>query len=134
MLKIYSDAAVSAKDCLAGGGLLVVGDGLYKQIKYPLNPTTDNHLAELEAFLHAVRWVVNNNYQDNWIVFHSDSQLVVTALHKNHIKNKQYINLFKSISRMLDDLAFYEIKWIPEKENKGADNMAKQALAKQRKK
>ena len=87
----------------------------------------------MEAFLNAVCWVVNNNYQDNWIVFHSDSQLVVTALHKNYIKNKQYINLFKSISRMLDDLAFYEIKWIPEKENKGADNMAKQALAKQRK-
>ncbi|MER2063957.1 MAG: ribonuclease HI family protein [Alkalibacterium sp.] len=133
MLRIYSDAAVSPKDQLAGAGLVVVGDGLYEQLVLPLSSTEDNHLAELQAFYHAVKWPLDNDRAAEWTVFHTDSQLVAQAIKKNHIKNSTYTDIFQAITQSLEKLSFYEVKWIPEKENKGADNLAKQALAKQRK-
>ncbi|SFC64228.1 ribonuclease HI [Alkalibacterium subtropicum] len=133
MLRIYSDAAVSPKDQLAGAGLVVVGENLHEQLSLPLSSTDDNHLAELEAFYKAVSWPNENGRLEEWTIFHTDSQLVANAIRKNHIKNNKYTDAFQSIVLSLEKLAFYEVKWIPEKENKGADNLAKQALAKQRK-
>lgn len=133
MLRIYSDAAVSPKDLLAGAGLVIVGEDLYEQLAIPLASTEDNHLAELEAFYHAVTWPITQNRTDEWTVFHTDSQLVADSVKKNHIKNSRYIDIFEAVMAALEHYSFYEIKWIPEKENRGADNLAKQALAKQRK-
>lgn len=133
MLKIYSDAAVSAKEHLAGAGLVIVGEALHQQLAIPLPSTEDNHLAELEAFYHAVSWPIEQDRTEEWTVFHTDSQLVEMAVRKNHMKNSRYADIFRSIMASLDELSFYEVKWIPEKDNRGADNLAKQALAKQRK-
>jgi len=133
MLRIYSDAAVSPKDQLAGAGLVIVGEGIYEQLSLPLSSTEDNHLAELMAFWHAVNWPIEQGRLEEWTVFHTDSQLVAQAVLKNHMKNSTYKDVFDNITVCLEKLSFYEVKWIPEKENKGADNLAKQALAKQRK-
>lgn len=133
MLKIYSDAAVSPKDNKAGAGLVIVGENLYEQLSIPLASTEDNHLAELDAFYHAVKWPITQERTDEWTVFHTDSQLVADSVKKNHIKNSRYIDIFQEIIAGLEKYSFYEVKWIPEKENRGADNLAKQALTKQRK-
>ncbi|GEK91583.1 RNase H family protein [Alkalibacterium kapii] len=133
MLKIYSDAAVSPKEQLTGTGLIIVGRDVYKQLSFPLPFTEDNHLAELQAFKFAVDWPISNDRKEEWVIFHTDSQLVADSIEKNYIKNEKYKAVFQSIIVSLNSLSFYEVKRIPEKENKGADNMAKQALAKQRK-
>lgn len=133
MLRIYSDAAVSPKDQLAGAGLVIVGEELYEQLSLPLPSTEDNHLAELQAFYQAVNWPIDNDRSKEWTVFHTDSQLVASAIRKNHMKNSSYKEIFDAIITSLENLSFYEVKWIPEKDNRGADNLAKQALAKQRK-
>lgn len=133
MLKIYSDAAVSPIDQLAGAGLVITGQDLYEQLSYPLPKTKDNHLAELQAFLIALEWVVENEHTDTYLLFYTDSQLIAQSVKKSRIKNKDYKSIFASILDSLQALYLYEVKWIPDKENKGADNLAKQALAKQRK-
>lgn len=133
MLKIYSDAAVSPIDQLAGAGLVITGQDLYEQLSYPLPKTKDNHLAELQAFLIALEWVVENEHTDTYLLFYTDSQLIAQSVKKGRIKNKDYKSIFASILDSLQALYLYEVKWIPDKENKGADNLAKQALAKQRK-
>ncbi|GEK89754.1 ribonuclease HI [Alkalibacterium putridalgicola] len=133
MLRIYSDAAVSPKEHLAGAGLVIVGEGVYEQLSIPLSSTEDNHLAELMAFHHAVNWPIEQDRLKEWTIFHTDSQLVAQAIRKNHMKSSTYKEIFDEIIASLEKLSFYEVKWIPEKENKGADNLAKQALAKQRK-
>src|SRR5690554_5203890 len=119
MLKIYSDAAVSPKDHLAGAGLVIVGENVYEQLAVPLASTDDNHLAELGAFYHAVKWPISQDRTNEWSVFHTDSQLVADSIKKNHIKNERYTELFQSIMSGLAEYSFYEVKWIPEKENKG---------------
>lgn len=134
MLKIYSDGAVSQKEKLAGIGLLIVGDGLHEQLSFPLTGTLDNHLAELHAFYQAVEWVVKSGRLTEWTIFHTDSQLVAQSLKKEYIKNPDYQPIFKDIQTLLENLTFYDVTWIPEKNNKGADNLAKQAIASQLKK
>lgn len=134
MLKIYSDGAVSQKEKLAGIGLLIAGDGLHEQLNFPLTDTLDNHLAELQAFYQAVKWVVDNDRLNEWTIFHTDSQLVAQSLKKQYIKNSDYQPVFKDIQFLLGKLNLYEVTWIPEKSNKGADNLAKQAIASQMKK
>lgn len=133
MLKLYSDAAVSTKDQLAGAGVIVVGDGLHEQLSYPLPQAIDNHLAELHAFLLAIKWVLSNQKANQYIQFYTDSQLVAQSLQKAFIKKSAYKPVFKEILNHLTLLTLYDVTWVPEKENKGADNLAKQALAKQRK-
>lgn len=131
MLRLYSDGAVSQKEKLAGIGLLIVGDGLHEQLSFPLTGTLDNHLAELHAFYQAVKWVVDNKRLNEWTIFHTDSQLVAQSLKKAYIKNPAYQPVFKDIQTLLDELSFYDVTWVPEKNNKGADNLAKQAIASQ---
>lgn len=133
MLKIYSDAAVSQKEQLAGGGLVVTGNGLYEQLTFPLPETTDNHLAELQAFSLALDWVIENKHTEEYLILHTDSQLVADSIKKERIKHSDYQPIFASILDSLKALSLYEVNWIPEKENRGADNLAKQSLAKQRK-
>lgn len=133
MLKLYSDAAVSAKDQLAGAGVIVVGDGIHEQLSYPLPKAIDNHLAELHAFLLAVRWVLDNQKTNQYIQFYTDSQLVAQSVQKQFIKKSDYKPVFQDIIDKLTFLTLYDVTWVPEKDNKGADNLAKQALAKQRK-
>lgn len=131
MLKLYSDAAVSQKNQLAGAGLVVAGDNLHEQLNVPLDDCLDNHLAELKAFYLAVKWVHDHDRTQEWAVFHTDSQLVAQSIRKNHMKNPTYVEIFNDIQHLLSQLSFYEVKWIPEKLNKGADNLAKQAIARQ---
>lgn len=133
MLKIYSDGAVSQKQKLAGIGLLIVGEGLHEQLAFPLPNILDNHLAELHAFHTAVSWVVDNSYINNITVFHTDSQLVAQSLNRQQIKNPNYLPIFEEIQSLLEELNLYEVVWIPEKKNKGADNLAKQAIRRQTK-
>ncbi|PRY84178.1 ribonuclease HI family protein [Alkalibacterium olivapovliticus] len=134
MLKIYSDAAVSQKNKCAGAGIVIVGEDLYEQLSIPLPVILDNHLAELHAFHLAVKWSVEHDRTDEWTTFFTDSQLVAQAVNNQFIKKEEYLPLYNQIIQLLKRLAYYEVKWIPEKNNKGADNLAKQAIAKQLKK
>lgn len=134
MLKIYSDAAVSQKNKCSGAGIVVVGENLYEQLSIPLPLILDNHLAELYAFHEAVKWTIDNDRTSEWTTFYTDSQLVAEAINKNYLKKNDYLAVFNSITVLLNQLSYYEVKWIPEKNNKGADNLAKQAIAKQLKK
>lgn len=131
MLKIFSDAAVSQKNKCAGAGLVIVGEDLYEQLSMPLPVLLDNHLAELHAFHHAVKWTIDQERTSEWTTFYTDSQLVAEAVNKNYIKKREYMDIFNAIIKLLDQLSYYEVKWIPEKNNRGADNLAKQAIAKQ---
>ncbi|MCC5889264.1 MAG: ribonuclease HI family protein [Alkalibacterium sp.] len=134
MLKIYSDGAVSQQQKLAGMGLLIVGDGLHEQLAFPLPDTLDNHLAELHAFHEAVKWVVEHDRVNEWTIFHTDSQLVAQSVNKQYIKNEDYQPIFEKICFLLKQLTLYDVVWIPEKNNRGADNLAKQAIRAQVKK
>lgn len=130
MLKVYTDAAVNGNPGLAGIGIVVSGNGLYEQLSIPLSGNWDNHRAEWEAMRVALKWIEANQNLNSLILLYSDSQIVARSISKKYVKNVNFKPFLNDCLASLNHFSFYEIHWIPEKQNRGADNLAKQALQK----
>lgn len=130
MLKVYTDAAVNGNPGSAGIGIVITGNETYEQLSIPLSGQWDNHLAEWEAMRFAIKWIKENQNLNSLILLYTDSQVVARSISKKYVKNIKFKPFLSECLIDLDYFAFYEIHWIPEKQNKGADNLAKQALQK----
>lgn len=91
----------------------------------------DNHQAEFKALKLALSWLIDHHKQQEIIIIHSDSQLVAQAVDKQYVKDKRYQMIFTELIPLLDQFDLLFVKWIPEKENRQADQLAKQVLRKQ---
>ncbi|API89463.1 hypothetical protein BKP56_09445 [Marinilactibacillus sp. 15R] len=130
MLKVYTDAAVNGNPGSAGIGIVISGNGIYEQLAIPLSGKWDNHSAEWEAMRIAIKWVETNQTLDSLILLYTDSQVVARSISKKYVKNINFKPFLTDCLSSLNHFPFYEIHWIPEKQNKGADNLAKQGLQK----
>lgn len=131
MLKIYTDAAVKASTGRAGIGFVVTGDGTYEQVAVPLKGNDwNNHLAEFEAIERALNWIIEKDWNNQTVFLYSDSKTAVDALHKKFAKQPLFQTYTDTILTLLEQFPVCVTEWIPEKNNKGADNLARQALRK----
>lgn len=130
MLKLYTDAAVKGNPGLAGAGIIIVGDGIHEQIAIPLSGKWDNHEAEWQALYLGLDWLIEHNKKNQLLTAYTDSKLVAQAIQKKYVKQERFQQYLSPILTMLDSFPFAEVSWVSEKENKGADNLAKQALRK----
>lgn len=129
MLRIYVDAATKGNPGPSGGGLVIVGEALHEQIHVPLGVCC-NHEAEFKVFIKALQLVIEKKLNDQTVLIHSDSKIVVQTIEKQHAKNplfQPYLQLFQQLEVFFPLLL---VKWLPESQNKGADTLAKQALQK----
>ncbi|MGO4927707.1 ribonuclease HI family protein [Fundicoccus sp. Sow4_D5] len=131
MIKIYTDGAYQMKTQAAGLAIIIQRHGQQKQYKIHIAKVFDNHQAEFMALDQALRILETENLLGESLFFYSDSKIVVQSVEKEYVKETQYRVLLESIlcRFRLSPLAF--IQWLPEKENKGADVLAKQALHQQ---
>lgn len=131
MLRVYTDGAVNPKTLKAGVGIVVVGQGIYEQISIPLNGKSwDNHATEWQAVILALEWLISNQSTDPFILLHTDSKVVADSLEKRYSKNKAFENFLNACVQLLSEFKMVEVKWIPEKKNRGADQLARHALRK----
>lgn len=130
MLKLYTDAAVKGNPGLAGIGLVLAGNGLHEQLSIPLKGEWNNHEAEWEALYIGIQWLMEHGKTDQLLSIYTDSKIVAESIQKNYAKRDSYKQQLERISPLLEEFPFTEISWIPEKKNKGADNLAKQGLRK----
>ena len=131
MIKIYVDAAFHPVTHQAGLAIIFNQDGQQSHYKIHLPEVYDNHQAEFIALDQALKILEAEYSLSDTLFFYSDSKLVVQSVEKAYVKDSHYQGYLESIlSRYrLASLAF--IQWLPGKENKGADGLAKQALHKQ---
>ena len=88
----------------------------------------DNHRAEFEALLYGLRHLKKHSKQDQLVFCYTDSKLVAESIRKKYTKKAEHkIYLEETLQDLAAFTNFY-LEWIPEKENKGADNLAKKAL------
>lgn len=130
MLKLYTDAAVKGNPGLAGVGIVITGQDVYEQLSIPLHGEWNNHEAEWEAVYLGIQWLIEHKKTDQILSVYTDSKLVAESIEKNYVKRKSFSVYLEKISSGLEQFMFSEVDWIPEKENKGADNLARQALRK----
>ncbi|WP_319471396.1 ribonuclease HI family protein [uncultured Trichococcus sp.] len=128
MIKLFVDGAATGKEGYAAIGILIVEDGVQEQIGLPLEEQMDNHRAEFEALLYGLRHLRAHNKQDQLVFCYTDSKLVAESIRKKYTKK---VELKLLLEEALQELAVFTnlyLKWIPEKENRGADNLARNAL------
>lgn len=128
MIKVYTDAAVNGNPGDVGLGVLVLKDGEQKPFKISVEEKMDNHLAEFTAINWALGWLLEEGLQEELIFIHTDSKVTADAISKRYTKKEANRIVLKEIQNKLKDFSQLFVKWIPESENRGADQLARQAL------
>ena len=128
MIKVFTDAAVNGNPGDVGLGVLVLKDGEQLPFKISVEEKMDNHLAEFTAINWALGWLLEEGYQEELIFMHTDSKVTADAISKRYTKKESNRIALKEIQNKLKDFSQLFVKWIPESENRGADQLARQAL------
>lgn len=130
MIRVYTDAAVNGNPGQAGVGLLILTENDQFQLTIPLSGKWNNHHAEFKAVLWGLTWLVENNLTNEMTFCYTDSQIVAQSIEKAYVKDTTSKNYLEKILVLMEKFPYISVTWIPEAENRGADNLARQALQK----
>ncbi|MHA7137580.1 reverse transcriptase-like protein [Rossellomorea arthrocnemi] len=125
MIEVNIDGASAGNPGPSGAGILIKHNGEVEKHSIPLG-VMDNHEAEFTACKKALEICLDKHADTVWLK--SDSQAVVHAIEKEFVRNAQYKQLLHNILDMTKQMDLFFIKWIPSKENKGADELARKAI------
>jgi ribonuclease HI len=127
LIEIYIDGASAGNPGPSGAGIFIKGNGVLEKYSIPLG-TMSNHEAEFYAFIKALEICIQNGYE--MVSFRTDSELVNRAVEKEFVKNKQYAPLLEKALGLSKQFQLFFMKWIPSRENKQADELARAAIRK----
>lgn len=129
MIKIFIDAATNQTTNTSAGGMLFLRNGQQLQKHVPLLAETNNE-AEFEIMVKTLEFLINEDFQNETIFIYTDSKIVMESLYKEYAKDSRFKVHLKIILKLSHEFPSLFIEWIEEKNNKGADNLARQALQK----
>ncbi len=125
MIEVYIDGASAGNPGPSGIGIFIKNHGHVENQSIPLGHLT-NHEAEFIALIKALEICLDHSY--TIISVRSDSTLVVDAVENEFVRNKRYAPLLETALRLSKSFELFFIKWIPSKENKKADELARKAI------
>ena len=128
MIEVYVDGASAGDPGQSGAGVFIKGHGKSEEFSIPLG-LMSNHEAEYHAVIKGMEICIQNGFKV--VSFRTDSQLVDRAVEKQYVKNSQYSPLLEKILELAKEFDLFFIKWIPSKENKVADQLARYAIRNQ---
>ncbi len=131
MIDVYFDGASNGQPGLAGCGIYIHHPDKQDEFHSIQLPPCDNHIAEFEAFVKALKLCLAHGYSR--VSFRTDSQLVDQAVEKQFVKKQLYKPYLSEALNLIDSFELFFLKWISAKENKNADKLAKQAILDQKK-
>ncbi|RUL55538.1 MULTISPECIES: ribonuclease HI family protein [Lysinibacillus] len=127
MLEIYIDGASAGNPGPSGIGIFIKGEGhLLKFSEYI--GETNNHIAEFTALLRALEEA--KKLGSTLVSVRSDSKIVVSSIEKQYVKNEEFKPYLEKAITLSEQFDLFFIKWVPEKENKAADALAREAIQK----
>lgn len=125
MIEVYIDGASAGDPGPSGAGVFTKHHGHVEQYSIPLG-IMSNHEAEFMALIKALEICIEKKYPI--ISVRSDSSAVVGAIEKEYVRNKKYRSYLTDALQLASHFDLFFIKWIPSKENKQADRLAKRAI------
>lgn len=126
-MHIYIDASCHPKTRQCGVGIVIQTKTKHETFSIPLLCHYNNHEAEFIALNITLRYL-KDEFIDESIIIHSDSQTVVEAYSHQRVKNAALKELYYIAQQRLKALPHVFIQWIPEKQNKEADRLARNAM------
>lgn len=130
MTLAYIDAAASSNPKLAAGSAIFKENG--KNLEYTLFlGEMENHEAEWAILLFAVEKAMENEFTS--LIIHTDSKVISDSFEKSFVRNPVFKNYYDEISGHLDFFQLFLVSWMPRKENRRADELARETLYKHKK-
>ena len=127
MLEVYIDGASAGNPGPSGIGLFLKGEGHLIKISEPIG-NTNNHQAEFTALIRGLEEAKKIGV--SFVSMRSDSKIVVSSIEKNYVKNEEFKPFLERAQALIEQFDLFFIKWIPDKENKAADALAREAILK----
>ena len=128
MIRVRTDAAVNGNPGKVGIGIEILHQKQQFLFKENSDQLMDNHQAELWAIYRALLILQEKEWYQEVIFLNSDSKFAMMAIEKNYTKQVAYQEILKKVQEELQFFPQLFLEWIPEKENRGADQLARQAL------
>ena len=128
MIRVRTDAAVNGNPGKVGIGIEILYEKQQFLFKENSEQLMDNHQAELWAIYRALIILQEKEWYQEMIFLNSDSKFAMMAIEKNYTKQVAYQEILKKVQEELQFFPQLFLEWIPEKENRGADQLARQAL------
>ncbi|GAB3057318.1 ribonuclease HI family protein [Virgibacillus ainsalahensis] len=126
MIEVYTDGASSGDPGPSGAGIYIKQGKNYYKYSYSLGMMS-NHEAEFHAVIKALH-ICQGSFPGEILSFRSDSKLVVDTIDKDFTKNERFLPLLEKIKQEANAFPYFFIKWIPEKQNNHADQLARKAI------
>jgi ribonuclease HI len=127
MIEVYFDGASAGNPGPSGAGIFIKENGKVERHSLPLE-IMSNHEAEFHAFLLALQISLQKGFRS--VSFRTDSELVNRAFEKEFVKNKSFSPLLEKAIELTKEFDLFFLKWIPSRENKNADELARAAIHK----
>ncbi|WP_243385191.1 reverse transcriptase-like protein [Bacillus kexueae] len=125
MIEVYIDGASKGDPGLSGAGIFFKNVQEDSKFKIPLG-NMNNHEAEFQALIHALKIAKERNY--SILSIRTDSQAVDQAISKQFAKREPYKSLLVEALKLMEQFDLCFVKWIPAKENRVADQLAREAI------
>lgn len=129
LIQVYTDGATNINTEKSGAGIYIKAGEKKLEYIVPL-PYMSNHEAEFHAIIEALK-ICKTNFPEEILSFRTDSKVAADVIDKGRTKNKQFLPLLEIIQAESAEFPFLFIKWIPEKENSKADQLARKAIHQQ---
>jgi len=127
MIKLYTDAGLNTNLNLGAVSYIIrVNKNIY-QDALP-EKFDDNHYLEFLALKIALQKIIEKHWNDEIILIHSDSQIVIDSINKKY--SKHYQPILDEILESLDKFPSYFAKHIADKDNRAAHALVHQELLK----
>lgn len=130
MIKLYTDASTKNNPGPSGVGIVITAENRYEQLSIPLDKKMSNHEAEFEALIKGLDYLIDHQLTDETLMVYTDSKLVASAIKKNYVKKDIFKIYLALVTEKLHHFPLFFVQWIPQSQNKGADQLARQALQK----
>lgn len=128
MIRVRTDAAVNGNPGKVGIGIEILYEKQQFLFKENTDQLMDNHQAELWAIYRALIILQEKDWHHEVVFLNSDSKFAMMAIEKNYTKQVAYQEILKKVQEERKKIPQLFLEWIPEKENRGADQLARQAL------
>ncbi|WP_281975499.1 ribonuclease HI family protein [Halobacillus litoralis] len=126
MIEVYTDAACSGEPGLSAAGIVIKHQQTIHEYQYFLGTWT-NHEAEFLAIIRALE-ICQEQFPGEILSIRSDSKVAVDTMENNFTKNVKFSPLFQRIQLLQQAFPYVFYKWIPDKQNKNADRLARKCL------
>lgn len=125
MLEVFIDAATAGSPQVSACGVFIRGEGhLIKWSEYL--GEMDNHTAELTALVKGLQ--LAHGLTAGMVSVKSDSQVTVDAFEREYTKNPRFKPILEEALALSRSFEYCFIKWIPDSQNRAADDLARKEL------